>query len=587
MHPAEQYAKDVTTGKIPACHWIRRACARYFDDKKHAKERGLVFNKEQAQLAVDFFTVVPLPDGGEYQLENWALFYVWNVFGWYRAKHPRWVIEQNGKLEDTSGTRRFREAYIELARKNIKTSAGSRTALKLAFADGKLDAEVYIAATKRDQARICFNDCRRSVETSEFLREDFGIEVLQHNINQQHTNSKIQALSAKTNSMDGLRAHGVILDEVHAWRDGEAYTKLKRSVSTDPQPLILMITTAGRTEESKFCWTMHEYACKVLDDIVPDDTFFALIYTLDDPDDWENEANYIMANPYLGISKKMDYMRTEAERARNDPLQLNKFKQYDLNIWVRSDAKWMPMDKWRLNRGPLPASAFYEHLATRTCYAGLDLSSQLDLTALVLEFPAIPTDPYHYILPFFFCPEDNILQRARNDRVPYDVWADQGYLTPTPGAYVDQDFILERLARAMKQFRIKRLLFDRWGSTEIIRKLQDTHGFTVSVKEHEETRRPLLVEFGQGNVSMNAPMQDVMRLVLLNQYAHGDHPILTWNMDNLIAVAGPTGLIKPDKAKSREKIDGSVALIMAHAGAMTHNPDADRSVYSTRGLITI
>jgi phage terminase large subunit-like protein len=205
----------------------------------------------------------------------------------------------------------------------------------------------------------------------------------------------------------------------------------------------------------------------------------------------------------------------------------------------------------------------------------------------VLEFPPIPADPFSYILPYFFCPEDSILKRSKNDRVPYDLWADQGWLIPTPGGVINEDFILTYVGRALKNFNLKRLYFDAWGSKGVIRKLQDDYGFTVSQTEHEQRRQPLLVEFRQGDVSMSAPMKDMMIMVMDQKYAHGDNPILTWNMDNLIAITGATGLIKPDKAKSREKIDGAVALIMAHAGAMIHNPAGDKSVYAERGIITI
>jgi len=591
LHPAERYARDILNDRIPACHWVKRACERYFDDKKHAKSRGLRFDRKKAQLAVDFFSLLKISQGehhGEtFILENWTLFIVWNLFGWYRASHPRWKIEKsNGEIEDTSGTRRYRTAYLEVARKNIKTSLGAGLGLYLAFADGEYGAEVYSAAMKKDQAKICHDEAQRIVAESAILQNEGNIHTFRNNLNQPHTYSKFEPLSSDIKSMDGLRVTAAILDEVHAWKNREIYVKLNRATSAWQQPLIIMITTAGATDESMFCWEQHEYTCKVLDGIIQDDTWFGLIYTLDDGDDWQDETVWIKANPYLGISKKWDYLRTEAARAASMPTALNDFLRYDMNVWVRSDTKWMPMDDWRLCTGPIPAHQLSDVLKARPCYAGLDLATNTDLCPLVLEFPPTAEDPRSYILPFFFCPEDSILKRSKNDRVPYDVWADQGFLIPTPGNLTDQNYIMHHLSQIMTEFTLKRLMFDRWGSTKIITDLQNELNFTTDQKEHERYGSPLLVQFGQGYASMSAPMKDVLRLVMLHQYGHGDHPILTWNMDNLIAVSDPAGNIKPDKAKSRERIDGAVALIMAHAGAMTHTPEPE-SVYKTRGILTI
>lgn len=590
-HPAEQYATDVLNGTIPACHWVKRACERYFDDLKHARKRGLRFDVEKAQLAVDFFKLTPITEGERagqpFIVENWVLFVVWNLFGWYRAKSKRWRIKkQDGTIEDSSGTRLYRTAFLEVARKNIKTSLGSRLLLTLAFTEGDIGAACYFVAMKRDQAKIPFSEAKQIIAMSELIRVEGNIEVLANNINQQTTMSKIEALSSEAKSMDGLRIKGALLDEVHAWTERDKYDKIVRATSIWPQPMIIMATTAGSTEESQFCWEQHEYSCKVLDGIIDDPSWFAIIYTLDDGDDWKDETNYIKANPYLGLSKKIDYMRTESRRAAEMPTALNQFLRYDCNIWVRSDAKWMPMDDWRLCSGPVPAHQLKDVLLGRPCYAGLDLASNNDLAAFVLEFPPNETDPHYYALPFLFCPEEAILKRSRNDRVPYDVWVDQGYLIPTPGAVIDQDFILHTIGEAMRKYTIKRLMFDRYGSDNIVAKLQDGLGFTVDQNEHERFGRPLVVKFGQGMLSMSAPMKDILRVVLLHQLAHGNHPVLTWNADNLIARMDPAGNIKPDKDKSREKIDGMVALIMAHAGCMIHTPEAP-SVYEKRGILTI
>jgi len=594
LHPAERYARDVLNGKIAACHWVKRACARYFDDLERARERGLVFRKDKAQDVIDFFSLLrhSLAEfaGEPFVLEGWELFIVWNLFGWYRADDPRWVTKtRNGRIQNTAGTRRFRSCYIEVPRKNGKTTFAAGIGLYMAFADGEPGSEVYSAANKKEQAKICHNEATRMVQESEILRAQGGVSVYRNNLNQEHSYSKYEPLSADEKSMDGLNVHAAILDEVHAWKTRGTYTKLENATGARAQPLIFMITTAGSAEESRFCWELHEYTSKVLNGIIPDDTWFGVIYTIDANDDWRDEKNWYKANPGLGVNKKLEDMRTKAKRAAEMPTELNDFLRYQLDVWVRSDTKWMPMDHWRLCAGPVPALQLPAFLLNRPCYAGLDLSSVNDLTALALEFPPIDpdADPNYYALVHFFCPENNIEKRSRNDNVPYGLWAEQGFITPTPGDVVDHAFILSQLDSIMKLYDLRELRFDRYGSDGIMGTLQDTYGFMVDPDKAKQMRKPLLVRFGQGTVSMSPPMKDLLRVVLLHQLAHGENPVLTWNMDNLIARSDPAGNIKPDKEKSREKIDGGTALIMAHAGAMTHNPTSGQSVYKERGILTL
>jgi phage terminase large subunit-like protein len=575
LHPAERYARDVVSGKIVACHWIQRACQRYFDDIQNAKQLGLYFDKRRAQDVIDFFSFLVHSEGEfsgkPFELSGWELFIVWNVFGWYRTNHKRWLIKTPHGIEDTSGTRRFRNVYIEVSRKNGKTSFAAALGLLLAFADGYPGSQVYSIATKRDQAKICWTLAKRMTLASSFIREEGGVEVLANNLNQHHTNSKFEPLSSDYNSLDGLNIHGAICDEVHAWTGRDLYDKISQGTGAQPQPLIFEITTAGNNQQS-FCWTQHEYTCKILDNVLQNDEWFGVIYTLDEGDDPFEERNWYKSNPALGINKQVSDMRKLAQLAKEIPTELNAFLQYQLNVWVRGETKWMDMEAWRLSAGPVPASQLETFLASRTCYAGLDLAFSQDLAACVYVFPPAD-DGLYYVLPRFFCPEDRILQRSRNDRVPYDVWADQGFLIPTSGDFIDHKFIFEQIKKDREKFVIKELAFDRYGAEWIQNALTDI-GLT-------------LVQFGQGYVSMSPPMKDLQVLIGKYQIAHGDNPILTWNADNVIATMDPAGNIKPDKQKSREKIDGIVALIMALSRAMVHDPNAGKSIYETRGILTI
>lgn len=577
LHPAERYARDVINGKIPACHWIQRACRRYFDDIKHASKKGLVFDREKAQLAIDFFGTLPLTEGefaGQYfQLLDWQLFITWNIFGWYRAKDKRWVIKlPDGRTEDTSGTRRFRVAYIEVGSKNGKTTWDGGFGLKLAFAEQEMSAQVFSVATKRDQAKLCWKIAQNMCINSEFLREEGGIEVLTNNLNQLHTASKFEPLSSDYKKMDGLNIHGAICDEVHEWPTRELFDKIRQKTSARRNPLIVMTTTAG-DDTLSFCYEQREYTCKVLDGVVENDEWFGVIYTIDEGDDPFEERNWFKPNPSLGKSKKISDMRTLAKVAKEIPTEKNAFLRYQLNVWVRADTKWMNMDAWRLSAGPVPASALEDFLGGRPCYGGLDLAFTQDLAACVYVFPPTDDDPLYYTLCRFYCPEDTILKRSEKDRIPYDLWADQGWITPTPGNYIEHEFIFARIKDDMQKFQVQEIAFDRYGAEWIVTALQNI-GLTM-------------VQFGQGYVSMSPPMKDLEVLIGKHQLAHGDNPVLTWNADNVIASMDPAGNIKPDKQKSREKIDGIVALIMALSRAMVHDPEAERSVYETRGILTL
>jgi phage terminase large subunit-like protein len=267
-------------------------------------------------------------------------------------------------------------------------------------------------------------------------------------------------------------------------------------------------------------------------------------------------------------------MLTKAERAKSMTSALNAFKQRELNLWVQGEIKWLNMDAWRFCRGPFAALELPEHLAGRTCYSGFDLSSISDLTALVHVFPPLTEEEPWYVVCRFWIPEDNLLRRVQDDAVPYDTWQTEGYLIATPGNVIDYDWILEEFEQDVELFQVMGIPYDRWN-VEFLRQMLTKRGLTMDI-----------FPFGQGYQSMSPPMKEFERLVIGHKLAHGDNPVLTWMADNLIARTDPAGNIKPDKERSREKIDGIVALLMGLGWAM-RNPGEGESVYDKRGLITI
>lgn len=561
LHPAEQYARDVISGKIIACKWVRLACERHVHDLKHAHKRGLYFDAGAAEYVLRFISMLRHSKGkwgrgrGEFiRLEPWQQFIIWVAFGWMRA----------------DGMRRFRMLYEEVARKNGKSTKAAGLGLLLAFADGEPGAEVYSAATKRDQARIVHKEAIRMVRKNSGLRK--YINIYKDNLNLEDTACKYEPLGADSDSTDGLNVHGIIADELHAWKSREMWDVLETATGSREQPMLIAITTAGIDRRS-VCYEKHEYTRKVLegwkDGSFEDDTWFGIIYTLDEGDDWRNEKVWIKANPNLGVSKYIEDMRMKAKRATQMAAALNNFLRRELNVWVQGEVKWMNMDAWRACGGEIPALELPKRLKGMTAYAGLDLSSTLDITALVLVF--IDEDGEVYVVCRFWIPEDNMLIRTRDDGVHYKQWVDQGYIEATPGNVIDYDWIFEQVEKDMGRFDFDQTAFDRWGASRVVQVL--------------ENKGATMVQFGQGFASMSAPMKELERLVHSKKIHHGNNPVLTWMADNLVARLDPAGNIKPDKEKSREKIDGIVALIMAIDLALRH-PEK-KSVYEKRGIRTV
>jgi phage terminase large subunit-like protein len=562
LHPAEQYARDVISGKIIACKWVILACERHVHDLEHGHERGLYFDTEEAEQKLQFIGMLRHSKGkwgrgkGELiVLEPWQQFIVWVAFGWKRK---------------VDGMRRFRVLYEEVARKNGKSTKAAGLGLNLAFADGEPGAEVYSAATKRDQARIVHKEAIRMVRKNATLKK--YINIVKDNLNLDETASKYEPLGADSDSTDGLNVHAIIADELHAWKSREMWDVLETATGSREQPMIIAITTAGIDRRS-VCYEKHEYTRKVLegwkDASFEDDSWFGIIFTLDEGDDWRDESVWIKANPNLGVSKYLDDMQMKAKRAGQMPAALNNFLRRELNVWVQGEIKWMPMDEWRKCGGEVPALDLPKRLKGMTAYGGLDLSSTSDITAWVLAF--IDEDDNIYVLCRFWIPEDNMLIRSRDDGVHYSQWVKEGYIEATPGNVVDYEWIFEQVEQDLDTFDIDQIAFDRWGAARVVQVL--------------EAKGATMVQFGQGFASMNPPMKELERLVLSKKIVHGNNPVLTWMADNLVAKMDPAGNIKPDKAASREKIDGMVALIMAIDLALRH-PEA-KSVYEKRGIRTL
>lgn len=566
------WARKVVEGKVVAGHLTRLACQRHLDDLKAGRARGLVWDRAAALHAIEFFSHLRHSTGewaGQpFDLQPWQQFVVGSVFGWKRA----------------DGLRRFRTAYVEVARKNGKSALLAGIALYALVADGEAGAHVYAAATTRDQARIVFGEAERMVAASPALSARVTRTV--NNLAVLPTASWFRPLSADASKMDGLNVHFAAVDEVHEHPGPEIIQKLNTATGARRQPLIFEITTAGHDRHS-VCRQHHEFSVKALEGTLPQETadpWFAFIATIDAGDDWTDPKVWIKANPSLGVTVKVDDLKRQIDEAREMPAQQNAIRRLRLNEWTEQVTRWLDMEVWA--EGGLPSTAsgsdiggelarLERLLAGRECYGGLDLARVNDLSAFLLLFPptrdaALGSLAEKWIvLSRFWVPEEDIGRRARRDRVPYDVWRDQGFLVATSGNATDFAFIEAEIVSLAGRFDLRELAYDRTFAGEIVQHLQD-EGIP-------------LVQFGQGFLSMAAPTAELERLAVSRLLWHGGHPVLRWNASNVAVRHDPAGNIKPDKERSSERIDGIVALCNALGRAMLRDETAGRSVYQARG----
>lgn len=376
-------------------------------------------------------------------------------------------------------------------------------------------------------------------------------------------------LSAEAYSKHGFNIHGVVFDELHTQPNRKLFDVMtKGSGDARMQPLYFLITTAG-TDTHSICFETHRKALDILEGRKIDPTFYPVIYGAGDTEDWTDPKVWLKSNPSLGETIGMDKVEAACESAKQNPGEENSFRQLRLNQWVKQAARWMPMDKWDAFAYPVDE----EMLEGRVCYGGLDLSSTTDLTSFCLVFPPEDEDEPYYVLPYFWVPEDTLELRVKRDHVPYDLWHRQGYLETTEGNVVHYGYIEKFIERLGECFNIREIAFDRWGAVQMVQNLEGM-GFTV-------------VPMGQGFASMSPPTKELMKLTLEKKLAHGGHPVLRWNMDNIFIRTDPAGNIKADKAKSTEKIDGVIACIMALDRAIRCGNDVSESVYDSRGLLFI
>ncbi|MBA3584887.1 MAG: terminase large subunit [Gemmatimonadetes bacterium] len=545
---ATAYARAVLAGEIVTGRLVRLACQRHLDDLDDPRFR---WDPQAAEKALNFFALVRHWKGhwaGEPVVpEPWQCFVVGSLSGWYLANDKR----------------RFRKAFTEVAKKNGKTLTCAVVGLLRAFFNGEAGAEVYSAATKRDQARLLFNDAVQFVRSSPALKGRISIRV--GSLFDPRTSSVFRPLGADTDSEDGLNPSTALIDEVHRHKNRDLIDWMSQSFGARENPLLWMITTAGTDGESVWA-DEHDYAVRVLENTSEDEALFVFLANLDEGDDPFDEKVWPKANPNLGVSVGLDDMRQAALEAREKPSTLGEFLRLRLNVRASVGTRAFDLARWDAGNGAVSIAE------GEVCYGGLDLATVRDLTALVLVFPR--DDGSVDELLRFWCPEEGIRERARRDKVPYDVWQREGLLKATEGNITDYDVIREDIRELSRSYEIREIAYDPWNATQLATQLMADGA--------------QMFPLPQGYAHLNAPTKLLEGLVLSGKRRDGNHPIQRWMAGNAVFENDAQENVKPSKKRSTERIDGVVSEVMALSRHIAHM-EPETSVYDAenRGFLEL
>lgn len=514
------------------------------------------FNKAAADAAVAFIECLKHSKGRwantPFKLLPWQKEIIRSLFGTMRP----------------DGKRQYRTAFIEVPRKNGKSSLAAAVALKMLFADGEEGAEVYIGAEDREQAGVVFSLAAQMVRRDPDLSKACTIVDSQKRIVVPSTSSFMRAIPADAAGAHGFNASAVIADELHAWPNRDLWDVLATSTGAREQPLLLAITTAG-FDRTSVAREQYDYAKRVLAKIIDDPSFFGCIFEAEEVENWQDEKVWHKANPALEQFRSIDEMRSLATKAREIPAQQNAFKRLYLNIWTQQETVWIPVETWDASAGWIDDDILAS-LKGRTCYAGLDLASTTDIAALCLCFPPTKEDGDFINLYRFWIPEVNMQDRMRRDGVPYDVWEREGLIKATEGNVIDYAVIRQDINDLWKLFpQWQEIAFDPWNATQLATELTGD-GFEM-------------IEIQQSYANLSAPMKEIERLVLQKRLRHGANPVMRWMVSNVQANQSANGDRKPDKKKSKGRIDGVLAQVMALGRATLYEP----SVYETRPITVL
>lgn len=530
------YANSVASGKQLACRAVKLAAERHLRDLVEGPNRGLSWHPGLADWYVKFFSMFSHSKGEwagrRFELESWQKFVIGSVFGWKR-----------------DGKRRFRRVYEELPRKNGKSTKLAGVGLALLVADGEPGAEVYAAATKKEQSRIIFDEAKRMVRASPALRKK--IRTFQVSLVVPSTNSKFEPLSADEKTLDGLNPSGVLIDEIHKHKSRAVIDVLETALGSRRQPLLWMITTAGDDNPETPYAAENHYAWQVLEGVLEDDTTFVFITTIDKEDRWDDPVAWAKANPNLGVSVNLEYIREQARRAKNVPSALVSFKRLHLNVRTSDATKAIEAATWNANNvEPIDVAS----LKGRKCYMALDLASKIDLASSIRLFEPLKPGDRWLCIARFWMPADEVEEKSDRDNAPYQRWIDEGWIHPTPGNIIDFATIQAQVLEDAAATPPEDIAVDPWNAYGMIPELQK-EGMNV-------------FEFVQGLKSYTAPTKEFLAMLKAKSFDFGFNPVMAWNASNLHIQVDKNDNQMPTKKHSRGRIDGMTATIMAVGRAL-------------------
>ena len=510
------------------------------------------YDKQAAERAVEFFPQCLVHVKGEnankpFHLQPWQQDILRTVFGWKRP----------------DGTRKYHKVYCEIPRKNGKSTFAAGIAIYLLLCDKEPGAEVYSAASTRDQSSLVYGMAASMLRASSTLSKHVTIRDSVKRILHKKSDSFYRAISADAEGAHGFNAHGIIFDEVHTQPTRDLWDVLDTSTGARRQPLTFAITTAGHDRDS-ICWELHQYAAAVRDGQIKDDAFYPVLFCADFEDDWRDERVWEKANPCLDISLSRDYLREQCKRAEEQPSFENTFRRLHLNQWTEQENRIIPMHAWDKCKQEFKPEDYYG----RRCYAGLDLSSTRDVTAFSLVFPE--DDGGVTVLPWFWIPEENVDARSGQDQRQIRNYAAQGHVEMTSGNEIDVLYLADRIVQICQDYDVGHIGYDPWNSTGVVQLIQDK-----GIPDH------VLLKMPQSFGTYNEPFKKMLSLLGSGKFHHNGNSVLRWMAGNVAAKEDPSGNIRPDKGKSADKIDGICATLMGMALASHYGIDS--SVYSTSG----
>jgi phage terminase large subunit-like protein len=550
----------VLRGEIVVGRLVLLAVERHYRDLQEAHKRGLVFSPDHGWHVIRFIERYFVHIKGDLAghpilLDPWQKFWTAVLYGWRR----------------NDGRRRFTRAYEEVARKNGKSTWKGPQGAYLFMMDGEAGAEVYAVATTREQAmtvfKPAFENFKRWRKKSPGIARSFRIFEGMNQERIEAGSSVFKPIASNADAQDGFNPSAVLFDELHAQKSRDQWDVLESGFGARQQPLLSAITTAGFIHDG-ICTEIRDYLVAVLEGARSDDDFFGYIYTLDEGDDPFAERNWIKANPGIGSSKTIDYLRGMSRKAKALPSALANFKTKDLNIWCNDAEGWFDLAVWDKGKKKFCK----ELLAGRECYGGLDLASTLDLTAFALVFPPSEVGGEWYVLVRTWCPREKVTTQA-DDAAPYERWSAEGWLEVTEGNVTDYAPVAQAVRDACSTYAVKEIGYDRWNALQLANELL-------------EDGVPL-VEIPQNTGGMYPGSKKLEELVYAKRLRHGGNPVLRWAAGNVALLHDSNDNFRPDKKKSKKngRIDPIVATVMALSRASVHVDEG--SIYEERGIIVV